>query len=549
MTSLFGGGTSINVNASGTLVPQVFAPTDGQTVFNLTLFSYTIGTNSLLVFINGIKQRVGVDFTETSTTSFTLLTAVTALDTVEVIGFPLATLQFVPDASIVSYTGAGTGAVARSSKARFDDVISVKNFGPAGTGADDYNYFLAAVTALPATGGRILVPDGAYILNTTLTWGTKSIYWDIGAGSTFSGTGVGEGKFPYMNTNTAQLAVGPWIQSRSSEHSTNSNGGIAAFNVEMLQPSSYGAGQSVGLYAGSRGSSTNVAANVWAINALIAADSGAAGIYQCIEVDVDCFSATATVKGISVNGVGTSNPYVGFEAIRTGSGPGASWQYGSILDCSIVGLWIKNSFGTLNRGVQINTAAAGFSGVMLAAKQLVDGNDTFILQRFTDTASTGFFARYVNASNTANIFSHDIGGVMTLSPNANSGVDVISVNNVSAVSNTTKFAGITFGGLDTVSAFKTAGRLRYEPQDVNWVASALTIGIRQADTVSEMARFLGQNFLLGATAAGTAAARVIGIGNGTAPSTSPAGMGQLYVEAGALKYRGSGGTVTVVAAA
>ena len=34
-----------------------------------------------------------------------------------------------------------------------------------------------------------------------------------------------------------------------------------------------------------------------------------------------------------------------------------------------------------------------------------------------------------------------------------------------------------------------------------------------------------------------------------APSTSPAGVGQLYVEAGALKYRGSSGTVTTIAAA
>ena len=48
---------------------------------------------------------------------------------------------------------------------------------------------------------------------------------------------------------------------------------------------------------------------------------------------------------------------------------------------------------------------------------------------------------------------------------------------------------------------------------------------------------------------GTNAAGVIGIGNGTAPTTSPAGMGQLYVEAGALKYRGSSGTVTTIAAA
>jgi hypothetical protein len=56
------------------------------------------------------------------------------------------------------------------------------------------------------------------------------------------------------------------------------------------------------------------------------------------------------------------------------------------------------------------------------------------------------------------------------------------------------------------------------------------------------------NYLFGMTA-GTNAAKVFCLPNGTAPTTSPAGGGQLYVEAGALKFRGSGGTVTTVAAA
>jgi hypothetical protein len=55
------------------------------------------------------------------------------------------------------------------------------------------------------------------------------------------------------------------------------------------------------------------------------------------------------------------------------------------------------------------------------------------------------------------------------------------------------------------------------------------------------------NVGVGVSTFGTSAAKVIGIADGTAPSTSPAGMGQLYVEAGALKYRGSSGTVTTIA--
>jgi len=55
------------------------------------------------------------------------------------------------------------------------------------------------------------------------------------------------------------------------------------------------------------------------------------------------------------------------------------------------------------------------------------------------------------------------------------------------------------------------------------------------------------NLGIGVSTFGTSAAKVLGLANATAPSTSPAGMGQLYVEAGALKYRGSSGTVTTIA--
>lgn len=57
----------------------------------------------------------------------------------------------------------------------------------------------------------------------------------------------------------------------------------------------------------------------------------------------------------------------------------------------------------------------------------------------------------------------------------------------------------------------------------------------------------GANLGIFATAWGTSAVNVIAIGNGNPPSSSPSGMGQLYVEAGALKYRGSSGTVTTIA--
>jgi hypothetical protein len=81
-----------------------------------------------------------------------------------------------------------------------------------------------------------------------------------------------------------------------------------------------------------------------------------------------------------------------------------------------------------------------------------------------------------------------------------------------------------------------------------WFPAANTVALSTGG--AERARFDSSgNLLVGTTAAGTTAAKVIGMGNATAPTTSPAGMGQLYVEAGALKYRGSSGTVTTIAVA
>lgn len=59
----------------------------------------------------------------------------------------------------------------------------------------------------------------------------------------------------------------------------------------------------------------------------------------------------------------------------------------------------------------------------------------------------------------------------------------------------------------------------------------------------------GGNVSIGGMALGTSANGVLGLINSTPPSSSPAGGGQLYVEAGVLKYRGSSGTVTTIAAA
>jgi hypothetical protein len=67
------------------------------------------------------------------------------------------------------------------------------------------------------------------------------------------------------------------------------------------------------------------------------------------------------------------------------------------------------------------------------------------------------------------------------------------------------------------------------------------------NNITQMLLDTSGNLGLGVTSFGTSAAKVLGMANATAPTSSPAGMGQLYVEGGALKYRGSSGTVTTIA--
>jgi hypothetical protein len=325
----------------------------------------------------------------------------------------------------------------RTLQAKGQESISVKDFGAVGSPTDDSTAFQAAVNALPAGGGTILVPDGAYVINTAPTWGTKSIQWLFGPNATVTGT---QSTFPRMNTNTAQVPVGPWVQSQSTVPSPG-GGGIAAVNFEMIQPVGYN-GQSVALYAGARGSSPT--GNVWAMNPLIQADVGAGGTYQCLEIDVNNFAAGALVKGISINGVGTVNPTYGIEIIRTG---GTQWITGLSINNAILGINLPGV--GLSRGISIGTPAP-FTNCLIAGKHLSNGGDSLVFQRFTDTAPTGYHLRVLDAANSTNLLTIDTGGNISSSGNVSGG-------NIRATSAATAAAAgvLSIGG--SLAATATAG--------------------------------------------------------------------------------------------
>lgn len=334
-------------------------------------------------------------------------------------------------ATIGASSGNGAAAVARTLANRFADAVNVLDFGAIRNGvADDSAAFIAAIAALPSEGGEIQIPAGNYVLNTNplLSVGTKSIYWNISTGCVFSGSGTGSGKFPYMTTNQFQLAVGPFIQSRTSQTAFdgfgNPNVGVAAFNVEMIQPTIYD-GQSVGIYVGAEGSNPSVnpdlrlRGNTWAINSMVVAKPGAKGIFHNIEADINNFANPAgdvgglhKLLGIAIQGIGDYPVHVGLEIARTPYGG----QTYSTMPKYIRGIQVFHSTTgieintTVDNGIVIHNPDSAIQSAGISAKMRTNGADVINLQRFTDTASSGYFLRCLNAANNVNLFTINQGG-------------------------------------------------------------------------------------------------------------------------------------------
>lgn len=93
--NLFGGSGKTILNVTSGMVEEHPTVTAGQTVFNLATFTYTPSTNSIWVFKNRDKLISGVDFVESSTSSFTLIAPALVTDVIEIMGFPLQAVSVV----------------------------------------------------------------------------------------------------------------------------------------------------------------------------------------------------------------------------------------------------------------------------------------------------------------------------------------------------------------------------------------------------------------------------------------------------------------------
>lgn len=305
-------------------------------------------------------------------------------------------------AGLIGTIAPGSGATTRTAQAAFSDFVSVAAYRQT-SDTDDYLSFSRAIAALPTNGGTIQVPDAAYVLASTPTWGTKSIMWNIGVGATFSGAGtVGNGSFPRAVTNVSMYPVGPFIQSQSSTLST-ANNATGAFVLEVLQPSGINGG-SVGLYAAAQGGNSGTSSNIWAANLLVKSVSGATGGFWGVEIDVDSYASGATYFGIDVTGIGSVNPNYGVIIRRADS---TFWGVGLEIRSASVGINLTGS--SMSRGVVINTPATQ-ANALISGKALANNSTMQFLQLYTDTSPTGYFQSFVNAANSAQLYTVDVLG-------------------------------------------------------------------------------------------------------------------------------------------
>jgi hypothetical protein len=147
---------------AGTVAVQRFNG-DGSTVA-FTLATAPAGENNTQVYISGVYQQK--DTYSVSGTTVTLSSAPpTGTNNIEIVTISTLALGET-DASLVTYTPAGTGAVERTVQSVLRESVSVKDFGAVGDGSTDDT---TAINAALDASTSVYFPAGTYIISAALT--------------------------------------------------------------------------------------------------------------------------------------------------------------------------------------------------------------------------------------------------------------------------------------------------------------------------------------------------------------------------------------------
>ena len=176
--------------------------TAGQTV--IPVRAYVMGVNTLAVFLNGVRQEYGVDYTETTTTSYTFVSGLTAGDKViSVIGQEQAGVGAV-DSALVSYLPA-IGQTPTDVETKLRESVSVKDFGVIGDGSDETTKIIAAIDFAMTGNLELYFPPGTYGVNKTVA-PTFGLY--MNQPCKLRGAGIGRTILKNLSATAALLRCG-----------------------------------------------------------------------------------------------------------------------------------------------------------------------------------------------------------------------------------------------------------------------------------------------------------------------------------------------------
>ena len=287
---------------------------------------------------------------------------------------------------------------------------------------------------------------------------------------------------------------------------------------------------------------------ITALTALTAADP-ANDVIPIVDVSDTSMAASGTTKKISVNNIlGASGTATLASATITGAATvGTTLGVTGASTLASVGVTGAATVGTTLGVTGVSTFAAGTA--LLPALTTTGDTNTGIYYPAADTfaVTTAGVERY-RVDSAGNLGIGVTPGAWNTTYKA---LQIAGGGNI-AFSN-------MYGSISSNALFDTAGNdvyiangfaLRYSfgANQHTWFNAPSGTAGNTITFTQTMTLDASGNLLVGLTTAGTTAAKTIQIANGTAPTANVTG-GQLYVESGALKFRGSSGTITTIAAA